>query len=932
MIKVREVKKSFGERTLFSDFSYDFPKTGLVCLVGHSGCGKTTLLNMIAGIDQDYDGSIAIDEFDFKLNSKNAGLDFRIRNIGYVFQNFNLFNLLTAGQNIMMTLDAATNASNRVKRNRTRDALRLMGIENYFKKPINKLSGGEKQRVAIARAIINDPKVVLCDEPTGALDEANSEIIFKILSTISKKVLVIVATHDLESANKYANKIFEIENGEIKERENNPINVDEKMLLISCNKSVNTPRLSSGFKMRHAIQKNKSKKWRSLIMNMMLSLSLTGVGLSIIIKDSVSTKINEAFSDILNGNQIVMTLKSQNQNNFNSSYSAPNAKIREIYAEYISYFDGVGVNYLVNFEDFFKDKNQFVVTDERHKAILPSFSMRNINDFKLLRGDENDVFYPNEISELANDQVVLGISYEEMANLCFQFQIQRSFTSLGHYIYENPLNLALQVENKYWEYDDEQIFQIMAVCESNEPTIFHTNQLFNEYVFEELMHLPSDDDDIHEYPWEMEKICYLITKDEPSKFLNAAAYDNELNDFVFERANEKMNPLLCSNQIGCNEKRIFVYTADKNCVFPSDAREIIENNESVNSYYFTSNFGYASFGSNIFSGFSKNVFVSMNESLIQTAIDADTSYDGGANVSLELPKGIVQGNYLNTLGNGLRFSTQFTELISGREPRNLNEIIVSEGLANELGGPEVLGKFMNFAAEVEENLDQNDRLVKTYKTTKIQIVGITKEDKNYIYQSKDWTINFFRDKLGVSSFYLIPNGAVFELDKDFDSKELIKDLQQKYKNYNFVSPLQSISENINSTLEYANIILIAFSILSIVISILLLSTIIMLSITESRGEIDLFNYLGVRNRDVNSTFLYQAFIQGMISFFFSAIELFAVDQIISGALGTYLNIGFKFAVSWKPILIIFLIALVLPVLIAKLVTLLLRNRLNYKTK
>ena len=930
MLKINSAKKVFGNRILFSNFSCDFGNKGLVCLVGHSGCGKTTLLNMIAGIDNDYDGTITIDDFDFKKASSNACLDFRIRNIGYVFQNFNLFNLQTVGQNVLMTLDCTSNASNRIKKKRVRDTLRLLGIENYYNKQVNKLSGGEKQRVAVARALINDPKVILCDEPTGALDENNSGIIFKFLSIISKKTLVIVATHDLESAKKYADEIFEIENEEIKQQKNKPIKSEEKMLLISCEKSINKPHLSTRFKVRHAYQKNKSKKWRSFIMNMMLSLSLTGVGLSLIIKDSVLNKINQAFSDILNGNQIVMTLKSQNRNNFNSSYSASSEKIKEIYRKYNNYFSGIGVNYIVNFEDFFKDKNQFVVTDGKRDITINSLSLRNINDFKLLKNVENEVFYPNDISELENEQIVLGISYEDMANICFKLQIQRSFTSLGHYIYEKGLRVALQAANNYWQYDDEQIFTVMAVCESSVPTIYHTNELFNEYVFEDLMRLPSDDDQTHVYPWEMEKICYLITRDEPSKFLDAAFYDEELNDYVFERASEKMNPLLCANHESCNEKRIYVYSVDKNFISPRDAKDISEEIEEAKNFFFTSNFGYASFGSSIFSGFSKNVFVSMSNTLIQNAIDADTNIDSGTNLSLDLPNGIIQGNYLNTLGNGLRFSTKINNLILGRQARNLNEIVISKGLMNELGGEEILGKYMVFAAETEENLDQNERLKKTYKSSNIQIVGVSDETKNYLYQSNDWTIKFFRDKLGVSDFCLIPNGVVFEFENDFDCKPLVERLSAKYKNYSFSSPLNLISENINSTLEYANLILIAFSALSIVISILLLSTTIMLSIIESADEIKLFNYLGVRNHDVNSTFVFQALVQGLISFIFSAIELIAVDQIISGALGKYLNIGFKFSISYKPILIIFLIGIILPVLIAKIVTLLLKNKLKYK--
>ena len=121
----------------------------------------------------------------------------------------------------------------------------------------------------------------------------------------------------------------------------------------------------------------------------------------------------------------------------------------------------------------------------------------------------------------------------------------------------------------------------------------------------------------------------------------------------------------------------------------------------------------------------------------------------------------------------VRFSSNYENLKFGRTPNNNNEIVISEGLANKLGSLEsTLGRYLIISGEVEESLDQNERLIKRYNQNKLLVVGITNEKKNYVYQNQDWTITFFRDKLGVSSFLLIPNGIVFELDYSVDSEKL----------------------------------------------------------------------------------------------------------------------------------------------------------------
>lgn len=793
------------------------------------------------------------------------------------------------------------------------------------------MSGGEKQRVAIARAIINDPKVVLCDEPTGALDEKNAAEIFKLLKVISQTTLVIVATHDLDSIKGLANIVLEIQDGKVKIRRHRPKRINQQTNLIGKGVLRKRPFVPLLFKVRYSIQKIKAKKFRSVIMNLMLSLSLTGIGLSLIITNSVTTKVEEAFKAILNGNYVIVSSKNDNENTFTATYSSPFNKVYDIYNKYQYLLDGIGVNYLVNFEDFFKDTNDFYIESGLKRIPIDSLSARNINDFKWIDDTEGKIFFPYDYDLLDDDQVILGLSYEDMVNLCFKLQIQRDYTSLGHYIYEKGLQLILEVRNDYWQYDDEQIYTVVAVCESSTTSIYHTNLLWNEVVFEENMRLPSDDDEEHDFPWEIYKIYYLKTKGNPSAFLNSAIYDDYLFDYVFERTNYRYNPALCRVNEVCDENRLYVYSVDKKGIYGSVVDEYKTINPLFNTYYFTSDFGYASYASNLFSGFSKNVFVSLDESLIDQAIDADTGLKQETNVALNLPPGVVQGNYLISLNNGLRFSSNLEKLIAGRKPSNMNEIVVSRGLGEELANSgDYLGKYLEISGEIEENYDTDGNVFKTYNKSKLLIVGVVDETKNYIYQNPNWTIEFFRDKIGVSSFYLIPKGLVLEFPSQVEAEQAMNDLKGIISGYKIESPMEELKTNISTTLDYANTILKVFSLLASIISVLLLGTIMMLTIIESENDIRLFSLLGVKKSDINSCFVVQSVVQGLISFFVSSIELIMVDFVMSYMLGNMLNIGFKFSFNSTPVLIIFLIAIIVPIIISKALLLILNRKHFHK--
>lgn len=917
MIEIANFTKKYVKRIIYDNVSFNLPNNGVVAIVGESGSGKTTLLNAIAGLDFDYEGEILIDADNLRTLNQNSLSDYRIHNIGYVFQNFNLLNLETVEANILLPLECTCNYSKKVKHRKIQELSCLLGISKLLNQNVNKLSGGEKQRVAIARAMVNSPKLILCDEPTGALDEQNSVQIYDILRKISSNSLIIIASHDVEGVSKIADKIITLKDAKVSIKDNKYLNEKETLSLPTNNQKIQKASLPLAFKVKHSFQKIKTKKFRSVITHMMLSLSLTGIGLSLIISNNVSNKIQSAFKNLVNGNQIVMSLKQENQNTFTNVYSAPYKELEKIYSKYSYHLEGVGVNYLVNYEDFFRDDNSVYIHDDKHKVYVPSLSSRSINEFRWIE-DNNEIDLENP---LGDDEVVLGLNYADMVNLCFGLKIERNYTSLSKYIKKADLFMDLQVANNSWQYDDEQIFKIKAVTESNKTLLYHSNNLWNEVVFENMMRIPSDDDEKHEFPWEMQKLYYFKTIEDPQKFLDIVMFDNDFADFVFERNSDGYSPLLCNMNEPCKDNRIFIYIVDKNSINPAHIKYISEIDHDVKDYYFTSDFGYASYSSNVMSGFSKNIFVSLDEEKIRNAIDADNELSNEINVSLDLPSDVVQGNFLNGISNGVRFSTKLNKLINGRSPKNNHEIVISLGLAQTIDPKELaIGKYLYIAGENSEYIDDNKNLIRDYALTKVVVVGLVDEEKNYIYNDNLWPISFFRDELGVSSFLLIPKSVVIELEEDVDANKIIQKFNKMFHEYKFTSPINELTKSVDSTLEFANVILIGFSILSTFISILLLGTVVLLNILESKEEIKMFEIIGIKQKDINSLFMTQSLLQGLAAFLISAIEIVIVDYIISFSLETSLHVSLNYSLNAIPLLVVFTFAVIIPISVSIIIT------------
>ena len=219
ILEARNINKFFYEPEKFQvlkNLNFDIYKGEFLSIVGKSGCGKSTLLYVLSTMDTDYEGSLKMLDIELTNKSQNELSQFRNEHIGFVFQFHFLLPEFTVLQNVMIPALKLNKYSKEEVEHRALAKLDLLSLKDQSHKRANKLSGGQQQRVAIARALINDPSIIMGDEPTGNLDKNNSNLVFDILREISstQKQTIITVTHDLDFA-KNCDRIITMEDGEI---------------------------------------------------------------------------------------------------------------------------------------------------------------------------------------------------------------------------------------------------------------------------------------------------------------------------------------------------------------------------------------------------------------------------------------------------------------------------------------------------------------------------------------------------------------------------------------------------------------------------------------------------------------------------------------------------------------------------------------------
>jgi lipoprotein-releasing system ATP-binding protein len=219
VLKAQHISKYFHDPVtmqVLKEVSFSISRGEFVSVIGKSGCGKSTLLYILSTMDTDYEGELLIDGQSMKGQKASQLAKVRNEKIGFVFQFHYLLNEFSVLHNVMLPgLKLSKHTHDEIE-HKAMEKLRILGIENEAKKMANQLSGGQKQRVAIARALINDPLIIMGDEPTGNLDKKNSDVVFDIFKELAHeyKQTMLIVTHDKEFANN-TDRIIEMEDGRV---------------------------------------------------------------------------------------------------------------------------------------------------------------------------------------------------------------------------------------------------------------------------------------------------------------------------------------------------------------------------------------------------------------------------------------------------------------------------------------------------------------------------------------------------------------------------------------------------------------------------------------------------------------------------------------------------------------------------------------------
>ena len=292
MLKLENITKIYEGKNFkqiaLNDVTLAFRNNEFVSILGPSGSGKTTLLNIIGGLDKNTYGNLIIDGVSTRKYKERDWNSYRSKKVGFIFQSYNLINHQTVLSNVLLSLNIAGKPKKESIK-LAKKVLKDVGLENYIKKKPKELSGGQMQRVAIARALVTNPDIILCDEPTGALDSQTSIQIMELLKEISKEKLVIMVTHNVTLANKYSDRVIALNDGVIT-YDTSPYEVENYSL-----KKIKTKRKTMNKFTSLSLSFNNllTKKSRTLLTSFAGSIGIIGIALVLSLSKGTQKYINK---------------------------------------------------------------------------------------------------------------------------------------------------------------------------------------------------------------------------------------------------------------------------------------------------------------------------------------------------------------------------------------------------------------------------------------------------------------------------------------------------------------------------------------------------------------------------------------------------------------------------------------------------------------
>lgn len=869
MLKLLNIKKNYyvGDITVkaLRDINLSFRKNEFVSILGPSGSGKTTLLNIIGGLDKYTEGDLIINGRTTKDYQDRDWDVYRNHRIGFVFQSYNLIPHQSVLSNVELALTiAGINKEERTKR--AKDALDKVGLsDQYYKKP-NQLSGGQSQRVAIARALVNDPEILLADEPTGAIDSKTSKQILDLIKKVSEDRLVIMVTHNQELAEEYSTRIVTLLDGKL-QSDSDPLELDEVVV----------KREKSRFKERRVKTKNNkerakmswwttfklsilnllSKKSRTILTSIAGSIGIIGISLVLSLSYGLQSYIDKMQDDMLSGNPIII-------------------------------------------QETTLDLEQIMQRPSLHEKIdiIKKEGYINVNNMietvAKKAAEVDDMFIKNNITEDYLDYVT-NIPIEDAAAVFLDYEIDIT-NNLYVDFYEdedNFENISLSVLREIYT-------QILKENETTEP---FANLIVN--FTDIIAQAPNNSDYIlsqynvleGEIATEEDEIMIVLDKDgmvsdlilaqlgfyNQEEFTNMVLkaigddrYDETIpakNQFSYEELLEKEFVWYSNDTVfkaNNNSFKPFIYHAYSKDFnngeegIPLKIVGILEPKENLsygslrNGFYYTEAL--------------TNKIISKNNAseIVRYLIENEKDYFASREKNDEIPysTGIsytysykyIDKNYENVegfVGKTNSMSSLFGMFGGGQSGLD-NIYLLSK---RDLGGEEIASKISIYP----QNLHKKENVLK------------------------------YLDKWNSDEALMIGNKTIEKADRE----EVV-----------YTDPLSIIFNMIGETINMITIALIGFTTLALVVSSVMIAIITYVSVVERIKEIGVIRSLGGRKRDVANLFIAETFIiglaAGIIAILFTYLASFIINLLVIKAIGA------KIAVfPWHYALIMITISIVL---------------------
>ncbi len=858
MLKLTNITKDYlsGDSKVeaLRGISIEFRKSEFVSVLGPSGCGKTTMLNIIGGLDRYTKGDLIIAGRSTKKFGDKDWDAYRNHSIGFVFQNYNLIPHQTVLANVELAL-TLSGVSRAERRRRAADALAQVGLADQIHKRPNQLSGGQMQRVAIARALVNDPEILLADEPTGALDSATSVQIMEILKNISRDRLIIMVTHNPDLAEQYSSRIVRLLDGQITD-DTDPYEGEE----IVPEKTAPTKkgRTSMSFLTALSLSFNNlmTKKARTFLTSFAGSIGIIGIALILSLSAGVQGYIDRVEEDTLSSYPIQLTEATVDYSSMMSammevSSGADSHELDKIYSNTVmtevmnSMLDEVTINNLEAFKAYLESHEQVpnLISDIKYTYSTVMNVYASDTTEKIVQVQPSTVF--SKIS------VGMGMS-EDME------KEMQSMASLGGMAGGSQMNVwaELMDNRELLEKQYDVIAGKMPEAHNEVVLIVDKNNEVSDYT---LYALGLKDQD------EVTKTMEQLMKGEKIEAVPVSYTYEDILSLTFKL-------LLNTDYFEKNERGWVDRSEDE-----AYLREKLAAAEEIRVVGIlrpaeNSNMGSETGTIGFLPSLTEHLIRRVNASEIVRAQKADPETDVFTGISFEQPEEIVWT--MDSL-------KAFIATLPAEES----------------------AKYTATIAQMQQSGMPDDQIVQMFAS------AMKPETTDATYEG-----NLAR--LGVSD--LNKPSSILIFPKDFESKEILSDLISEYNatvedadQIQYTDYIGLLLSSVTTVINAISYILIAFVAISLVVSSIMIGIITYISVLERTKEIGVLRSIGASKRDVSRVFNAETLTVGFVAGALGIGVTVIIDIIASIILESITGISNLAALPWEGAVILILISMVL---------------------